>query len=118
MMFIIDNIMPTFVKRKMLESKGLSGQYFEFRYLDSKFRLPKIMRRIDVKYLLGQALENQLNSKIFGGMTMVKHMHEVHLIQSRVEAEEGGQVPELDLGRFQYGIPLEFRVTLTKTGKS
>lgn len=61
----------------------------------------KIMGRIDVKYLLGQALENQLNSKIFGGMTMVKHMHEVHLIQSRLEAKEGGKVPELDLGRFQ-----------------
>ena len=79
------------------------------------------MGRIDVKYLLGQALENQLNSKIFGGMTMVEHMHEVHLIQSRVEAKEGSQVPELDLGRFLnglYEISLEFRVTLTKTGKS
>ena len=30
---------------------------------------------------------------------MVKHMHEVHLTQSRIEAKEGGQVPELDLGR-------------------
>lgn len=69
MMFVMDNILPTFVKRKMLESKGLSGE----------------------------ALENQLNSKIFGGMTMVKHMHEVHLTQSRIEAKEGGQVPELDL---------------------
>jgi len=69
MMFVMENIMPTFVKRKMFESQGLSGE----------------------------ALEKQLNSKIFGGMTMVKHMHEIHLIQSRVEAKEGGQVPELDL---------------------
>ena len=54
------------------------------------------------KYLSGDALEKQLNSKIFGGISMVKHMYEVHLLQSRVETKEGGQIPELDLGRFQY----------------
>jgi len=29
MMFVMDNIMPKFVRRKMLESKGLSGRYFQ-----------------------------------------------------------------------------------------
>ena len=29
MMFVMDNILPTFVKRKMLESKGLSGKYLK-----------------------------------------------------------------------------------------
>jgi len=69
MMFVMDNVMPKFVRRKMLESKGLSGE----------------------------ALENQLNSKIFGGVSMVKHMYEVHLLQSRLETKEGSQIPELDL---------------------
>ena len=46
-------------------------------------------------------MEKQLNSKIFGGISMVKHMYEVHLLQSRVETKEGGQIPELELGRFQ-----------------
>ena len=54
------------------------------------------------KYFQGKALENQLNSKIFGGMPMVKHMYEIHLLQSRVKTKEGSQIPELDLGRFQY----------------
>ena len=53
------------------------------------------------KYLSGDALEKQLNSKIFGGISMVKHMYEIHLLQSRVETKEGGQIPELELGRFQ-----------------
>ena len=54
------------------------------------------------KYLTGDALEKQLNSKIFGGISMVKHMYEVHLLQSRVRTKEGGHIPELELGRFQY----------------
>lgn len=54
------------------------------------------------KYCQGKALETQLNSKIFGGMAMVKHMYEIHLLQSRVQTKEGGQIPELDLGRFLY----------------
>ena len=29
MMFVMDNIMPKFVRRKMLEAKGLSGRYFQ-----------------------------------------------------------------------------------------
>jgi len=54
------------------------------------------------KYFQGEALENQLNSNIFGGIAMVKHMYEIHLLQSRVQTKEGGQIPELDLGWFQY----------------
>ena len=66
--------------------------YQEFRLKFSAFS----------KYLSGDALENQLNSKIFGGISMVKHMYEIHLLQSRVETKEGGQIPELELGWFQY----------------
>ena len=43
MMFVMDNILPTFVKRKMLESKGLSGKYLKkIRILISHrvFRIP------------------------------------------------------------------------------
>ena len=35
MMFVMDNVMPKFVRRKMLESKGLSGRYFEIRFFSS-----------------------------------------------------------------------------------
>merc|ERR1711962_53229 len=73
MMFVMDNIAPSFIKRKMIES------------------MPR------AKELSEKALENQMNSKIFGGTKMIKSMYETHLIQSRVEVKQGEELPEIDL---------------------
>ena len=88
--------------RDLSEEKCWNPKDFQGDILNSFYREFRMKFSAFSKYLSGDALEKQLNSKIFGGISMVKHMYEVHLLQTRVKTKEGDQIPELELGRFQY----------------